>query len=145
MSRTDREDQGKTVTNPVKGFVTLQSVQAKSEREKEDRRTNRPCLRTTQENVGVQTRGKAAAQDEYSPQPFAPGDGLTQKAQGKNQSEMLKNDQSVNALSVGLCNANRSGDRQVDKQSPSQKISRALKPNNAGKWKMFVTSAGKMS
>src|SRR5271163_1975417 len=98
MSRTDRENQGKTVANPVQGLVTLQSVEAKSEREKEDRRTNRPCLRTTQENIGMQTRGKAATQDEYSPQPFAPGDGFTQKTQGKNQSEMLKNDQSVNAL-----------------------------------------------
>src|SRR5271165_3771922 len=98
MSRADREDQGKGVTDPVQGLVTLQSVQAKSEREKEEGRTNRPSFRTTQENVGIQTRGKAVAQDEYAPQPFAPGDGFTQKAQGNNQSEMLKNDQSVNAL-----------------------------------------------
>ena len=82
MSRADREDQGKAVADPVQGLVTLQSVQAKSEREKEEGRTNRPSFRTTQENVGIQTRGKAAAQDEYSPQPFAPGDGFTQKAQG---------------------------------------------------------------
>jgi hypothetical protein len=92
MSRTDREDQGKAVADPAQGLVTLQSVQAKSEREKEERRTNRPCLRTTEENVGIQTRGKAATQDEYSPRPFAPRNGFTQKVQGKNQSEMLKND-----------------------------------------------------
>ena len=40
MPRTNRENEGETVANPVSGFATLNRVEAKAEREKGDSRTN---------------------------------------------------------------------------------------------------------